>query len=320
MASSMCSVETYSSLNFSASSKAFSRISLAASLRNSLVTPLTLGRRANSVLMSCAKASGRTPRRLRSGGTTPSRCATRAARRCKGSSCCWPYCSATACAFCWASCAFTVSLSYRNMAFPFPHEPRRNHGQRAGPEHPGPTFPETVYSLLAVARNVDLHLFGLGLFALGQVHGQDALLVVGADGFYIDGVRQRKRPGERAVGALDPEVILLVHTLLELAFATDGQCVVFQSNVDVLFLDARQVHLGNQLVLALVNVHCRRPRRQVSFTGAALRNGTFKKAVDLILKSGQAAEWVPTCDCAHDVFSFYILLPAQHIICAYACQ
>ena len=103
MASRICSAETYSSLNFSASSNAASRTSFVSLLRYCCETPLTLGSRSICAAISASRVSGRTPRRFKSGGTTPSGCATSAASRCSGSSCCWPAFPAMSCASCSAS-------------------------------------------------------------------------------------------------------------------------------------------------------------------------------------------------------------------------
>ncbi len=87
MASRMCSVETYSSLNCSASTKAPSRTLFAAGLICCCTAPVTFGMRPSRVSISLASVSGRTPSRASRGGTTPSCCATSAPNKCSGSIC-----------------------------------------------------------------------------------------------------------------------------------------------------------------------------------------------------------------------------------------
>ena len=115
-----CSVETYSSLKLSASLNARSSTSFSARPRCCWAKPCTFGSRAISRSISSDSASPRTPRRARSGGTTPSACATRAASKCRGSICWFSWRAATSCAFCRASCALTVIFSNRNILTSFP--------------------------------------------------------------------------------------------------------------------------------------------------------------------------------------------------------
>src|SRR5436305_1535724 len=74
-----------------------------------------------------------------------------------------------------------------------------------------------------------------------------------------DPVRQGDGAQERAVGALDPVVLLLVDVLLEIPLALECEEVVLDGDLDVLLLDARQ--LGGHLIGALVlqDVDPRRP-------------------------------------------------------------
>src|SRR5437870_3975068 len=85
LARNRCSVETYWSLKLSASLTARSSTSFSARPMCCWAKPCTFGNRPISRAISWDNASLRAPRRARSGGTTPSACATRAASKCTGS-------------------------------------------------------------------------------------------------------------------------------------------------------------------------------------------------------------------------------------------
>src|SRR5208282_5721715 len=265
MPSRICSVETYSSFRRSASSNARSRTPLVARLNDCCETSETLGSRSICFSASPARAVGETPSFSRSGGTTPSPCAINAQRRCSGSTCCWPERPAISCAAWSASWAFTVSLSNRSIAG-FSHfactdskasrtDERRDtkKGRQDIPPAPGPT------DLVATIRDADLHLLGLRLGALRQFHRQHTVLVFGLDGFTVHAVRQTEAAAERAVGAFDAKVIILLHLFLELPLAANREHIVFDANVEVLLVDIWQIGLQHQFVLGLVNIDRRRP-------------------------------------------------------------
>src|ERR1700756_776297 len=74
--------------------------------------------------------------------------------------------------------------------------------------------------------HIHLDLLGLRFLALRYAERQHAILIIGLDGLRLHRVRQRKAPAERAIAALDAQVVVLVHLTVELAFAANGEDVV----------------------------------------------------------------------------------------------
>src|SRR5580700_2395800 len=91
--------------------------------------------------------------------------------------------------------------------------------------------------------NVDLDLLRLGFRFLGQSHFQHALVVVRRNLLGVHGGGQGEGAGEAAVLALHTAVILFFLFLLDPALAVDGQGIVFQADIDVLLLNARDFNL-----------------------------------------------------------------------------
>src|ERR1700722_3774298 len=60
-----------------------------------------------------------------------------------------------------------------------------------------------------------LDLLGLGFLTLGNHQRQDTILVIGLDAVGVYRVGQRKAPAKRAVRALNTQVVVFVHLLLE---------------------------------------------------------------------------------------------------------
>src|ERR1039457_6447949 len=255
IASSMCSVETNSSLKRVASSKAFSSVWFMGGERYSPgCIPAALGRLPNIRSASATIASGCTLHFSSSGRTMPSRSPASAISRCSGKST-WPSCfSAIAWACCKASCAFCVSLSNRNISPP---------GIQMGPGSPRPGTKEDrpgglSYSILLL--DFDLDLPRLGSFLLGKRHAEHAILEVRRDVLRVEGIGHGKAAHETAVAALDAVIALLGMFLVELALARDGERLVLHFDVNVLQIDVRQIGLQHQFVLGFVDVHGRRPR------------------------------------------------------------
>src|SRR5436190_7588097 len=121
-------------------------------------------------------------------------------------------------------------------------------------------FLDPRLTAVPLRRYLDLDLLGLGFLTQRQPDGQHARLVLGADLASVDRRRQRERPRERAVTALDAMKLLLRDFRVELPLATERERVVFKGQVDLLFLHVGQLGPQHQLVLAVgVNVDRRYP-------------------------------------------------------------
>src|SRR5713101_5887702 len=242
MARNRCSVETNSSLNFPASANAPSSTRFKPCPTCCWAKPLTLGRRLISFSISDVSVSTRTPSRSRSGGTTPSLCAASAARRCKASICWFSWRAATSCACCSASCAFTVIFSNRSMAF-LDCASYQEQGAGFRPAPPSGFSRSSVLlgrgSRCRACTDIHLDLLRLRFLTLRNQQRKHAVVIVGLDRFGIHAVCQREAPAERSVSTLHAQVVFLADLLLELAFAAQGQQVVFDADVQVLRIHVR---------------------------------------------------------------------------------
>jgi hypothetical protein len=108
------------------------------------------------------------------------------------------------------------------------------------------------------AANSHFDLRWLGFDPLGEVYLQHAPVTVGAHLFRIHGAGERERAGKASVLPLDATEVLLFFFLLNLALAMDGEGVVLNADINVFFVDARDVDLQNNVVPVLVYVHRRR--------------------------------------------------------------
>src|SRR5712692_1263829 len=149
-ASRRCSVETYSSLRRSASACARSSALRVRSPRYWPLPPVTVGSFASSARRACWIASRRAPSLASSGPTTPSGCSTSATRTCSGSSAWWPSRSASDCAACNPSCAFTVNLSSLMLLSPLV-------GARVVPPERPQLFVQLFLRRAELARHDDPH-------------------------------------------------------------------------------------------------------------------------------------------------------------------
>src|SRR6266481_2029255 len=250
MARNRCSVETYSSLKLSASLNACSNTSFSARPMCCWANPCTFGNRPMWRSISWDSASLRTPRRARSGGTTPSACDTSAASKCSGSICWFSCCAATSSAACTASCALTVIFSNRNITTSF-QATATEKGAGTTAQLPNLALLSSARPALPAgggrghrrSRDVDLDLLRLGFLVLQDGQRQHAVLVVRLDGIRIHGVGQWEAAGEGTVRAFHAQVVLFVHFLLELAFSANGQDVVLPADVQILWIDVRQIGL-----------------------------------------------------------------------------
>src|SRR6266853_1497408 len=100
-------------------------------------------------------------------------------------------------------------------------------------------------SLLPIAGGIypDLDLAGLGFLAFGQVHRQHAILILRVNGFGVYRSRQREAAAEGSISALHVQVIVFRDVLLEFAFPSDGEQIVFDANVDGFLIHVGQVCL-----------------------------------------------------------------------------
>src|SRR5580704_673274 len=108
-----------------------------------------------------------------------------------------------------------------------------------------------------LAANIHFDLRGLGLDPLGEVDLQHALVTVGTHLSRIHGAGKRERAGKASVLALDATEVLLFFFLLNLPLAMDSERVVLNADINVFFVDARDVDLQNNVVPVLVYVHRR---------------------------------------------------------------
>src|ERR1700688_4525045 len=78
-------------------------------------------------------------------------------------------------------------------------------------------------------RHLDLLRFRF--LALREAQRQHTILVISLDCIRFHGVRQREAPAERAIGALDAQIVVFVHLALELAFAADREDIILNADV-----------------------------------------------------------------------------------------
>ena len=90
---------------------------------------------------------------------------------------------------------------------------------------------------------------------LRQRHAQDAVGVCGLNACGVD-AGDIKASGVGAIGTLAAEVIalLVLVFIVGMTLGGDGQPVVGDVHVDILFLEAGQVSLENEVVTVLLNV------------------------------------------------------------------
>ena len=144
--------------------------------------------------------------------------------------------------------------------------------------------------------------FGLASSRFGQGDAQHAVLVLRLDLLRVDHGGQGEGAGEGAVGALHAVVALLLHLVVELALAAQGQHVVLDADVDVLRVDARQLGLQDDVAVLLVDVHRGRPGRRAPSPlrrrpRPMPRNDSSNMPVHPVLQAHQVTERLPANDC-----------------------
>src|SRR5215469_14053548 len=129
--------------------------------------------------------------------------------------------------------------------------------------------------------HVHLDLLRFGFFPLWHRQGEHAVLVLGLDGLAIHGVRQREAAAERTIGALDAQIILLFHFLLEFALTANGKDVVLDPDVELLGLNVRKVRFYYQCLLGLKDVYRRSPSRKTGLFRGMIES-LMEEAIDLV--------------------------------------
>src|SRR5207245_726741 len=115
----------------------------------------------------------------------------------------------------------------------------------------------------------------------------------------VDRRRQRERPRERAITALDPMELFLRDFPVELPLATQRERVVFDRQLEFFLFHVGQLGLQHELVLAVaVNVDRRHPRAAGEvFLRAAVE--ALEHPAPLLMARGHVTERIPTND-SHD--------------------
>lgn len=107
-------------------------------------------------------------------------------------------------------------------------------------------------------------------------------MIIGPDRVRVHRIGQRKAASEGAVGALDAKVIAFIFLALELAFATNGENVALDANVEFLRIDIRQIRLDDQRVFIFADINGRRPGRQIRLLLACVIEELGEDAIELI--------------------------------------
>jgi hypothetical protein len=145
--------------------------------------------------------------------------------------------------------------------------------------------------LLAANTNFDLR-------GLGEDDLQHPLVTVGAHLSRIHGTGKRERAGKASVLPFDATEVLLFFLLLNLALAMDGEGVVLNADINVFFVDARDVDLQNNVVSVCVYVHRRCEGSWLSTPLPGLQgcstHGKGGSCVHAFLHGGKFAERFPT--------------------------
>src|SRR5206468_3605288 len=106
--------------------------------------------------------------------------------------------------------------------------------------------------------------------------------------------------GEGTIRALHAQVVLFVYFFLELALTANRQDIVLHTDVQILWIDVRQVGFNHQLVLGFIDVHCGRPGSEAGFLALALES-IIEQPIDLFLQGSNPAEGFPTSKSSHVV-------------------
>src|SRR5262245_5242267 len=147
--------------------------------------------------------------------------------------------------------------------------------------------------------DADGDLLRLRLLLLGEHDLEHTFLELRLDLVGVHDVRQGERPAERSVGPLHAMVVLLLHLVVDLALAPEGEHVVLDADIDVLGVDPRKLRLQHQVAVVLVDVDRRGPgpaERPFLLGAAAPAERVVEDAVHPILERDQVTEGFPTND------------------------
>jgi hypothetical protein len=122
---------------------------------------------------------------------------------------------------------------------------------------------------------------------LRDLHGEDAVGELGAELLRIDGVRQRVRLGEGAVGAAEEDLVLVVAFVL--ALALDGENAFVKRDFEILFLEAGDIGGEDDLGFVCPNVDGRGERAR------GLR-GAARAGHDVIEEAIEHGETIPSAE------------------------
>src|ERR1700693_30714 len=146
---------------------------------------------------------------------------------------------------------------------------------------------------------IHLDLLRFRFLALRKAQCQHAIVIIGLDVVRFHGGGQREAPAERAVGAFDAQIVVLLHLAFELSFAANGEDIILHADVQILRIHIRQVRLNHQFIFRLVDVHGWGPGGQVRLLGS-VSYAFAKHAIDLIPPGrSPAGRLFPTIHSSH---------------------
>src|SRR6266404_5273539 len=153
----------------------------------------------------------------------------------------------------------------------------------------------------SAALNFDL--LGFGLLAFRNRDFQYAVVESCAHVFRINVAGQREGAVEAPVGALDSKEVVSLFLIFQPALAADGQHVVLDPYLNVLFSDAGKLDLHHNVVVVFHYVHRRNEvsegqRLLVTFAAAHVR-ALIQKLVQAVRKRKQVGKGVPTRKIGH---------------------
>src|SRR4030095_2708930 len=108
---------------------------------------------------------------------------------------------------------------------------------------------------------------------------------------YIDAFRQRDHPVETAIFDFRPVAAFEALFVLALPLAFDDQAVVRKFDLDVVLIQAGKFGAHDEIIVALEDLHGRRPHPDFAGAGAARNTETFEGAIQLIRKAPHELEW-----------------------------
>jgi hypothetical protein len=120
--------------------------------------------------------------------------------------------------------------------------------------------------------HVNFDLLWLRFLTLRDARAQHPIFIVGLNRVLVHGVRQREASAEEPISAFDAQIVFLLNVLLKLALSADRKDIVLYLDVEILWIQMRQVCFNSQFMLGLENVDGWRPARQVRFFPRALQD------------------------------------------------